>query len=409
MIRSCPKHKSRSQGKDTPQETMPVVLDARVVCGAGGGPDKTILNSPRFLSGAGYRMLCAYMHPPGDPGFDQLRRKADVLRAPLLEIPDRGPWDWKVVSQLLHICRREKVDIWHGHEYKSNLLGLVLRCFWPMRLVTTVHGWVQQTRRTPLYYRIDRFCLPRYERVLAVSPDLYDQCRAAGVPADQCLLIENGIDCTDFYRRRTTEEAKAAQGFAPDRLILGAVGRLSVEKGFDLLIRAADQLLRDGFNLELLIIGEGDERERLEALIARLERTDRIHLLGYRANVRELYEAMDVYALSSIREGLPNVVLEAMAMEVPVAATRVAGVPRLISDGVNGLLTEPSDLAGLTQTLAHLLGDAQLRRRLSVAGRATIQTRYSFAARMDKVRAVYDDLLGRNQTDSVDTLAFSSN
>jgi glycosyltransferase involved in cell wall biosynthesis len=388
---------------------MPVVLDTRVVCGSGGGPDKTILNSPRFLSRAGYRMLCAYMHPPSDAGFAQLQRKAAVWQAPLLSIPDRGPWDWKVVGQLLHLCRREKVSIWHGHDYKSNLLGLVVRRFWPMRLVTTVHGWVHHTRRTPLYYRIDRFCLPRYERVVAVSPDLYDQCRGVGVPADQCLLIENGIDCTEFCRRRTPEEAKAAQGLTPGRLVLGAVGRLSAEKGFDLLIRAADQLLKNGFDLELLIIGEGDERQRLQTLIDYLGRADRIRLVGYRADVRELYEAMDLYALSSLREGLPNVVLEAMAMEVPVAATRVAGVPRLIANGENGLLAEPGDLAGLTQALARLLADAPLRRRLSQAGRTTIETRYSFAARMDKIRAVYDDLLGRNGTNAAGALAFSSN
>lgn len=409
MIRCCPEQSSGSQGKGTPHETTPVVLDTRVVCGVGGGPDKTILNSPRFLSRAGYRMLCAYMHPPGDAGFDQLRRKAALWQAPLLSVPDRGPWDWKVIGQLLHICRREKVSIWHGHDYKSNLLGLVVRRFWPMRLVTTVHGWVHHTPRTPLYYSIDRFCLPRYERVLAVSPDLYDECRAAGVPANQCLLLENGIDCTEFCRRRTTEEAKAAQGLAPGRLVLGAVGRLADEKGFDILIQAADQLLKDGFDLELLIIGEGDERQRLEALIASLGRADRIHLLGYRADVRELYEAMDVYALSSLREGLPNVVLEAMALEVPVAATRVAGLPRLIADGDNGLLVEPGDRAALTQTLARLLGDAQLRRRLCRGGRTTIETRYSFAARMDKLRAVYDDLLGRNGTHTAGALAFSSN
>src|SRR5262249_14595914 len=120
----------------------PVVLEVRVVKGSGGGPDKTILNSPRCLAAAGYRTVCAYMHPPGDPGFEQLRQKAERWQAPLVSVPDRGFWDWKVVPLLLNLCRRERVTIWHGHDYKSNLLGLLLRRFWPMRLVTTVHGWV---------------------------------------------------------------------------------------------------------------------------------------------------------------------------------------------------------------------------------------------------------------------------
>src|SRR5438132_9201576 len=103
---------------DSALSTPPVVLETRVVCGSGGGPDKTILNSPRYLWSAGYRTVCAYLHPPGDPGFDELRRKADAAGAPLVSVPDRGPWDWRVVSQYLALCRRERVRIWHGHDYK---------------------------------------------------------------------------------------------------------------------------------------------------------------------------------------------------------------------------------------------------------------------------------------------------
>src|SRR5579871_4831664 len=97
LIRSTP------PGRDP----RPVVVDARVVTEAGGGPDKTILNSPRFLA-EHYRNLCAYMHPPGDPGFETLRAKALKWQAPLISIPDRGPWDWRVVTGFLDLCRRER-------------------------------------------------------------------------------------------------------------------------------------------------------------------------------------------------------------------------------------------------------------------------------------------------------------
>ncbi|MGL4554935.1 MAG: glycosyltransferase, partial [Gemmataceae bacterium] len=189
-----------------------VVLDARVVVGAGGGPEKTILNSPRYLAEAGYRNLCVYMRGPQDAGFATLRDRAARLGAPLIEVDDRGPLDLHVVWQFLDLCRREKVAIWHGHDYKSNLLGLLLSRFWPMRLVTTLHGWVQQTARTPLYYAIDRFCLPRYERVLCVSPDLHEAALAAGVRPERCFLVENGIDLVQYTRTRTPAEAKRALG-----------------------------------------------------------------------------------------------------------------------------------------------------------------------------------------------------
>lgn len=371
-----------------------VALDVRVVSGSGGGPDKTILNSPRFLIRSGYRMLCAYLHRPGDPGFDVLRAKAVSWHAPLLSVADHGPFDWRVLSQLLRICRQERVQIWHGHDYKSNAIGLLLRRFWSMQLVTTVHGWVHHTTRTPLYYKIDRWCLPGYDRVICVSEDLHAQCLACGVPEERCLLLENGIDTAEFLKRMPTAEAKERLGVPAGRLLVGAVGRLSAEKGFDILIRAACRLLQRGFNLEVHIAGEGDERPRLEALIKELGCVQRIRLVGYTPDTRPLYEAMDVFALSSLREGLPNVLLEAMAMGVPVVATRIAGVPRLIHDGQNGLLVESGSLDSLELALAHLLRNPSLRANLCLSARRTIETRYDFATRMRRMAAIYDELLG---------------
>jgi glycosyltransferase involved in cell wall biosynthesis len=375
---------------------MPVVLDTRVVNGSGGGPDKTILNSPRFLAAGGYRMICVYMHPPGDVGFEQIRHKARLWQAPLVSVHDRGPWDWQVVGQLLNLCRRERVQIWHGHDYKSNALGLLLNRFWPMRLVTTVHGWVHQTRRTPLYYWVDRACLPRYELVICVSDDLRQRCVDFAVPEERCVLIENAIDTREYSRRNSVRQAKAKLGMPTDRLLVGAAGRLSAEKGFDILIRSVDRLLAGGMDLGLVIVGEGDEKARLQTLIGELDRGDRIQLAGYRSDLRSLYEAMDVYALSSLREGLPNVLLEAMALEVPVVATRVAGVPRLVRSEENGLLVEPGSIDDLSAVLSRLLASDSLRGALGRAGRRTVETRYSFAARMQKIQSLYDNLLGRN-------------
>ena len=375
------------------RDGSPVVLHSRVVTGTGGGPEKTIMNSPRFLTAHGYQAVCAYMHSPGCPGFAELRRRADALQAPLDSVPDYGPWDLGVVRRMLAICRREQVAIWHAHDYKSNALGLLLRRFWPMRLVTTVHGWVVRTRRTPVYYWIDRRCLRRYERVICVSEDLVNTCLAAGVPPERCLHVPNAIDSELYQRRLPPVEARERLGLPRDGLLLGAVGRLSAEKGFDLLIRAVGQLIREGHDVRLIIVGEGDQRGSLETLVAAQPQPDRFRLLGYRSDAIELYQAMDVFALSSLREGLPNVLLEAMAMRVPVVATRVAGVPRLVRDGETGLLINPGDVPQLTDALRRVLAAAPLRRRLAEQGRAMVEQRYSFAARMARISDIYTDLL----------------
>jgi glycosyltransferase involved in cell wall biosynthesis len=371
---------------------LPVVFDTRVVTGSGGGPDKTILNSPRFLTGLGYRMLCGYLTPPNDPGYAEIERKAAKYEAPLVTIADRGPWDWRVITRLLTICRSENVRIWHGHDYKTNALGLILQRFWPMRLVTTLHGWVHHTTRTPLYYKIDQLCLPRYEKVFCVSPDLLDAARKARVRPENNILLENGIDTEEYTRRQTPHQARESLRLPPGGQLVMAAGRLEPEKGFDLLIRAVAEL-QTRYDLRLVIIGEGHDRPRLEGLIRDLNLGSRVTLAGWQSDVKPYYEAADVFALSSLREGLPNVLLEAMALETPCVATRIAGIPRLIQSGENGLLIEAGDQAGLTNALEQLLANADLRHRLRTAARQTILTRYSFAERMRKLARVYDEML----------------
>jgi glycosyltransferase involved in cell wall biosynthesis len=300
------------------------------------------------------------------------------------------------VKALLKVCREHNVRIWHGHDYKTNALGLALRPFHKMKLVTTVHGWVHHTARTPLYYKIDRFCLKRYERVYCVSPDLVDACRAAGVKERNLVLLENGIDTAEYTRGQTTAEAKAELNLSADQLHVGAVGRLEPEKAFDLLIRAVHQLNAAGVGCRLTIVGEGHDRPRLEGLVAELGLADRVSLPGWQSDVRRWFEAMDVFALSSRREGLPNVLLEAMALGVPCVATNIAGIPRLIEDGASGRLIPPDDLPALVAALMEVLTSEAARERFRAAGRTTIETRYSFAARMRTLAAEYNRLLARS-------------
>jgi glycosyltransferase involved in cell wall biosynthesis len=262
-----------------------------------------------------------------------------------------------------------------------------------MRLVTTAHGWVEYTPRTRLYYHFDRWSLPRYERVICVSEDLVSRCRSLGVPDGKLQLIENAIDTDQFRRSATVADAKQRIGWPAQRLLVGAAGRLSGEKAFDVLIQAIHDLVGRGVDVGLAIAGDGAERETLQRLVAELGMQDRVQLLGFQSDLRSFYETLDLFVLSSLREGLPNVLLEAMSMEVPVVATRIAGVPRLISHDDNGWLVPAGEQLALANAIGSLLESAPTRSRLAAAGRRTIEERYCFAARMKKVAAVYDALL----------------
>ncbi len=369
----------------------PVIVDARVLAGSGGGPDKTLINSPPYLERAGYQMYCVYLHHPEDTGFQSLQKKAAAKGVELLSVPDFGAADWRVLPRLVQLCRKLRADVWHGHDYKTNTLGLILKRMLPIRLVTTLHGWVHQTSKTPLYYFLDRLSLRFYEKVFSVSIDLDQAASRAGVPKSRRVLLENGINLKEFQRRQSAAQARQSLGF-PERLTIGAAGRLSAEKGFDRLIQACSDLVRRGHDVQLLIAGEGEEHAHLAELIHTLGHTDRFHLLGYRSDLRQIYEAMDIYALSSYREGLPNVLLEAMALEIPVVATAVNGVPHLLDYGEAGILVPAGDTYELRKGLEFLLQNPHYAEHLKQRGLQTIRIRYDFELRMKKLVDVYEEM-----------------
>lgn len=376
----------------TSHTQQPVVLHTRVVTGTGGGPEKTILNSPRFLKEYGIESACLFMKPPGDPGFATLENRAADAGAEVIGVDDRGPVDLNVVKQAIRICRERNVTIWHGHDYKSNALGLLVRRFHRMQLVTTAHGWVRFTSRTPLYYWIDRLCMKRYARVLCVSPDLVEHCRRAGIREERLSLLDNAIVHTDYDPSPATADEKARFGFEPNQILLGAVGRLSEEKGFDRLLASVSQLVNGGHDIGLIIAGEGHLQQALQEQIEQLGLQNRVRLAGFLSDPRELYRAIDVFVLSSLREGLPNVVLEAMASQRTVVSTRINGIPRLVEDGHNGLVVPTDDVPALTDAIRRCLDSSELRDDLAAEGRCTIEERFSFARRMEHVVNTYRSL-----------------
>ncbi len=377
----------------------PRILHLRVAAGTGGGPEKTILNSPKFIRQYGFDAQVAYLCPPGDPLADSLKTRAQECDCPLTVIPDRGFRDWRVLTQVISHCRRERIDILQAHDYKSNFIGLLVRRFHRCRLATMLHGWTDMSGRMPLYKRIDKWCLPGYEALICVSEDLVEECQQLKIPEQKIFLIHNAIDTAQFKRRFTTNQAKSIMGAKPERFLIGSVGRLSPEKCFAELIDIVIELQNSGKPVDLWIAGDGAERDALQQKIDKLGRGDSIRLLGQISETKTFYQAMNLFVLNSIREGLPNVVLEAMALETPVIATRIAGIPALIKHGVTGQLIEPSDSVGLRKAIENAILDEQTQATHAFAARRLIEDQFSFDLRMKKIAAIYGRLLKRHSTE----------
>jgi glycosyltransferase involved in cell wall biosynthesis len=371
----------------------PMILHVRVCAGNGGGPDKTILRSVRYINSERFRIAAAYLHPKHDPGAAVIRSQAAEFDCPLYQIPERGPIDLFAVRKLLHLIRSLRVTIWHAHDYKSDVLGLILRRFWPMKLVTTVHGFTRETPRTRLYYHIDNLALRGYDRVIAVSPPLMEHCRKLGVPDDRLHYIPNAIDTADYQRQLDTAAAKRDLGIEPDVPIIGCVGRFSPEKGVDRAIRALAKVRQCLCpTAQLHLVGDGPQRAHIQQLIRDLNLTDHVKLWGWQTAAKRFYETMDLLLLPSYTEGLPNAVLEAMALGVPVAATDVGGVRDLLDDGHAGVILSQRD-STWAPILAELLHKPAVRATMARRSRQRIQSHFNFQQRMDRVADLYASLL----------------
>ncbi|MFN3167345.1 MAG: glycosyltransferase [Phycisphaeraceae bacterium] len=375
--------------------TKPItILHARVVTGAGGGPDKTILRSAAHLDRDRYHAVAAYLHPAGDTGIETLRGTAARFGMDMHTIPERGPLDPRSARLMLDLCKRMHVDVWHSHDYKTDILGRLLCRQHPMKLVTTMHGFTGETWRTRLYARLSNPALRGYDRVLAVSPQLMRYAAEHGVHPDKLRHIPNAIDLSDHRRALTRAHAKAERGIDAGEHAIGVVARFSVEKGVDRAIRLFVDVHKARPCSRLHLIGDGPQRRELEALAVQLGVSDAIRWWGWQTKPVEVAEAMDTLLLTSHTEGLPNAVLEAMAIGLPVAATRVGALPGVLAHGEAGVLLsdEPGDW--LAQVLP-LIDRPLYRERLLCNARVRVEAEHDFAKRMQRVASVYEEITQR--------------
>lgn len=371
------------------------ILELRSVRGTGGGPEKTILVGSARSDPARFPVTVCYIRDLRDDTFE-MRSHATKLGVDYVEIVERHSFDPAIWPKLVRLIGDRRIDIVHAHDYKTDFLALLLALRRGVIPLATVHGWIRNTWRERGYYVADRWLLTRFPAVIAVSGPIRDTLVAKGARPDRVHRIPNGIDHA-FFRRYPEVRGRIRNklGLPAEALTIGAVGRLEPEKRFDLLLEVATAFRSDA--LHVLLVGDGKLRAALAERVASLGLTDRFHLLGQRSDVRDLLHAIDVYVQTSDTEGVPNAVLEAMAMEVPVVATNVGGTSELMDDGVHGLLVPRGDVAALVEAIRATATDVDSTVRRVAAARRRVEGELSFEVRMRRVEAIYVDLSARFQ------------
>lgn len=310
--------------------------------------------------------------------------------------------DWGCYLRFWRALRDLEPDVVHSYNLGALDLAPVAKLAGVRHVVHAERGRdvADPQGRNLKYRRLRRWMSPFIARWLPVSRDLEAWLTAeVGIDPLKVSCIPNGIDVRKYAGRETAAEVRPLTGdFAPPgTLLVMNVGRLDAVKDQAGLIDAFDRLCNGdtpaAANPRLAIVGEGNERAALERRILQLGLGDRVRLLGNRNDVPALLAEADVFVLSSVGEGMPGVVLEAMASSLPVVATRVGGTGELVVDGETGTLVAPSDPDALAAAIDAYVRDPALRQRHGKAGRARAESRFSLDSMVSAYVALYDGLL----------------
>lgn len=318
---------------------------------------------------------------------------------PLQIIPERGLYDWNVLTAIKSIVRSFRPDIIQTHAVKSHFLARSARLTDYAPWVAFHHGYTWPTLRARVYNHLDRWSLRSALKVLTVSIPFRDQLITAGVDRDRIEIVHNAIR-PDWARAARNPETAArlrgSLGIGPDTKIVLTVGRLSREKDQTTLIKAVHRLRRR-LKVRLLIVGGGPERRRIEEQIHRLGMESDVTLTGQQASAEPYYGIADVAVLSSLSEGSPNALLEALAAGVPVVATRVGGIPEIVAHGESALLVEPGEIDLMASSLLRLLvEDTGLAAQMASQGRRLVVERHSPEARIRFLAGLYRSVISRS-------------
>ena len=282
------------------------------------------------------------------------------------------------------LLRERSVDLVHTHVYHADWVGYLAARRARLPVVATVHGYTGGDPRNRLYEWLDRKLLARFDAVLCVSEAQRERMRRSGCAPERLALVPNGHACGPLLSRA---EARARLGLDAAQVAVGWIGRLSFEKGPDLFVEALARLGPPG--ALGVVIGEGAERERVEARARELGLGEgRLRFAGFRGDAPSLLPAFDAVVISSRTEGLPVVLLEAMGAGTPVAGFAVGGVPDVL-DTASGWLAPAGDVDGLARALRALLEDPeQARARAREAGRI-LASRFGVERWLEQIDGVY--------------------
>jgi len=356
-----------------------------------GGAQQLLLGLSQELMALGHKVRVIGLRPGGLA--DEFRQQG----IPVEELCLKGMLGLPTLFRLTALLKRQRPDIVHTHLGRADNFGrLAARLARVPVIVTTVHN-VDAWKANILFRRIDAWTSRYANQIVACSGRVGEHLRELGlVPNEKITVIRNGICLRDWSDRpepAAVLRLRGELGLRPNDFVIGVIGRLEKQKGHRHLFEALAILKEDVADWRLLVVGEGALRQALEELAERLGLSSQVSFAGVRRDMRMIYAASDVVVLPSLWEGLPLVLLEAMAARRPVVGTRVGGVPEVLRHKETGFLVPPGDSAALCAAIKRCYLERERAEAMAEAAYQWVGSNCSIETNARQLLTVYNKLI----------------
>ena len=363
-----------------------------------GGGERVFSQLINCLAPERYRIFLASL--PGDNFYKTIQNK----HVKFFHLDFSRRFNPFLIFQLKKIIKKNQIMIVHGQGTRSEFYARMAHRYagtsvYISTIAMPVEGFDVGSKRKMLYRFLDRLSERWVDRFIVVSDELRNRLiRNRGLPPDKVTRIYNGIEIdrysgegTEAYRNKIRHELNIDNG----SYLIGAVGRLVWQKGFEHLISAMPGVLKIHPDARLIIAGEGPLEQRLRTLCSELKVNDKIIFAGFRDDVRKILSAVDVLAVPSIREGFPMITLEGMAMEKPIIASDISGITEQISDNETGIIVPPQDPGALADAIIKLKPGTPFTKTLALNARKKVESDFSVTGMVYETEKIYQSLINK--------------
>lgn len=351
-----------------------------------GGMENGTVNLANNLDSARFKTtICCVLH--SGPMQDRIANG----RSKVVTLGQAAGLAYTLCYKLVKLMQKEKVEILHTHNYYTALYGIPAARLSRVPVIHGVHGFESNINSWSYMKKLkNKLTFQMANHITCVSDSLGETvCDQFGIEKTKVTAISNGVDFQKFSAGHTRSSVlRRNLGLSDDHVIIGSVGRLHEQKNYGLLIRAF-ALLKKGHTIKLLLVGDGQEKERLWSLSKKLDVEKDVIFAGERDDIPEMLSVMDIFVLPSLLEGMCNTILEAMCAGLPVVASNVGGNPELVRDGKTGFLFKSDKLNELVDKLDTLLRSTSLRGSMGEYAQRLATDSFSIPAMVRKYEELY--------------------